>query len=446
MLRILGPNCVGLIVPAIGLNASFAHATVNAGRIAFVSQSGALVTAVLDWARTNEIGFSHFVSLGNSADVDFGDVLDYLGSDPQTRADPALHRIDRAVPRKFMSAARAAARNKPVIVVKAGRVAEGERAAASHTGALAGSDDVYDAAIRARRHAARRRDRGSVRCRRDAGAGAAAARRSARDPDQRRWAGVMATDAWDAAAGELAALAPRRSRRSTRCCRPTGRTAIRWTSSATHRSSATWQRSGSCSTAQRPTPSLFIHAPPPSCRASASREAVVPLLKTAAQAACWPAGSGGDGSRSAPRLFHEAGIATYDTPEEAVGRLHALVDYRRNQDLLMETPPSLAGNRRRIRDGARSCRSGAGRGPDILTEPEAKAVLAAYGIPVVETRVAQSAHEAAAAAQAIGFPVALKILSRDISHKSDVGGVVLDLDTPEAVATRSKPSIGVCAR
>jgi len=147
LLRILGPNCVGLLVPGLGINASFAHTAATAGQLAFVSQSGGLTTAVLDWARTRAIGFSHFVSLGDAADVDFGDVLDYLASDPATRAILLYIESIRGA-RKFMSAARAAARNKPVLVVKAGRVAEGARAAASHTGALAGSDAVYDAAIR----------------------------------------------------------------------------------------------------------------------------------------------------------------------------------------------------------------------------------------------------------------------------------------------------------
>ena len=146
LLRILGPNCIGLLAPHIGLNASFAHTDALPGELAFVSQSGALVTAMLDWARARAIGFSHFVSLGEHADVDFGDLLDYLASDPKTRAI-LLYIESIESPRKFMSAARAVARNKPVIVVKAGRSQQGQRAAASHTGALAGSDLVYDAAI-----------------------------------------------------------------------------------------------------------------------------------------------------------------------------------------------------------------------------------------------------------------------------------------------------------
>ncbi|MBL4741083.1 MAG: CoA-binding protein, partial [Sneathiella sp.] len=146
-MRILGPNCLGLLVPGIGLNASFSHLPALPGKIAFVSQSGALCTSVLDWARPRGIGFSHFISLGDMTDTDFGDILDYLGSDPETSA--ILLYIESIHERRnFMSAARAAARNKPVLAVKAGRHEEGAKAAASHTGALAGADFVYDAAFR----------------------------------------------------------------------------------------------------------------------------------------------------------------------------------------------------------------------------------------------------------------------------------------------------------
>nr|MBP6251302.1 CoA-binding protein [Rubrivivax sp.] len=146
LLRILGPNCLGLLAPHIGLNASFAHVGAAAGQLAFVSQSGALVTALLDWAQARGVGFSHFVSLGEGADVDFGDMLDWLAADAKTQAI-LLYVESISGARKFMSAARAAARNKPVIVVKAGRSAQGQAAAASHTGALAGSDAVFDAAV-----------------------------------------------------------------------------------------------------------------------------------------------------------------------------------------------------------------------------------------------------------------------------------------------------------
>ena len=147
LLRVLGTNCLGLLTPHLGLNASFAHTDALPGEVAFISQSGALVTAVLDWANSRRIGFSHMVSLGERLDVDFGDLLDYLASDARTRSI-LLYIESIEAPRKFMSAARAAARNKPVIVVKAGRAGNGLKAAASHTGALAGSDIVFDAAIR----------------------------------------------------------------------------------------------------------------------------------------------------------------------------------------------------------------------------------------------------------------------------------------------------------
>ena len=146
-LRVLGPNCIGLLVPGIGLNASFAHVGARPGGIAFIAQSGALISALLDWAQGAGIGFSHCISLGNAADVDFGDLLDYLGRDPRTRAI-LLYIESITGARKFMSAARAAARNKPVIAVKAGRTAQAAKAATSHSGALAGADAVYEAALR----------------------------------------------------------------------------------------------------------------------------------------------------------------------------------------------------------------------------------------------------------------------------------------------------------
>jgi acetyltransferase len=146
-LRILGPNCIGLLVPGIGLNASFAHVGARPGGIAFIAQSGALVSALLDWAQGAGIGFSHCISLGNAADVDFGDLLDYLGRDPRTRAI-LLYIESITGARKFMSAARAAARNKPVIAVKAGRTGAAAKVATSHSGALAGADAVYEAALR----------------------------------------------------------------------------------------------------------------------------------------------------------------------------------------------------------------------------------------------------------------------------------------------------------
>ena len=260
LLRILGPNCVGLLVPGLGLNASFAHTRRRAGKIAFVSQSGALVTAVLDWAKSRGIGFSKFISLGDSSDVDAGDVLDYLGSDAETHSI-LLYLESITAARKFMSAARAAARNKPVIVVKAGRMAEGAKAAASHTGALAGSDDVYDAAIRRA---------GMLRVTStedlfDAVETLARTRPLFGDRlailTNGGGPGVMATDALILAKVGWRSSRRRRYASSTRSSRQLGLTAIPWTSSAMRRLSDMCKPCKSSSRIRSPTPSCSFMRP-----------------------------------------------------------------------------------------------------------------------------------------------------------------------------------------
>ena len=432
LLRILGPNCMGLLVPGLGLNASFAHTGALPGTIAFVSQSGALVTAMLDWAKSRRIGFSHFISLGDSADVDVGDILDYLASDPGTHSI-LLYIESITAARKFMSAARAAARNKPVLVLKSGRAAEGARAAKSHTGALAGSDDVYDAAIRRA---------GMLRVSHtDELFDAVETLARARPVTGHRLTimtngggpGVMATDALIAAQGQLATLSEE----------------------TLHRLSAilpsTWSRSNPVdiigdAPAERYVKSLralldepqsdavlFIHAPTAIVPSAEIAAAVAPVITQASRnvLACW---LGRDAVKDAQTTFENAGIPTYDTPEEGVRAFMEVVQYRRNQELLMEVPPSRSADFDHDRDKAQAIARGAlANGRTSLSEPEAKAVLAAYGIPVVDTRIAKTAEEAAKVALEVGFPVALKVLSSDVTHKSDVGGVVLDLQTAEAV-------------
>lgn len=433
LLRVLGPNCVGLLIPGLGINASFAHTAALPGKIAFITQSGGMVTAVLDWAKSRDIGFSHFISLGNSADVDFGDVLDYLAGEPQTRSI-LLYIESITDARKFMSAARAAARNKPVIVVKAGRAPEGARAAASHTGALAGADDVYDAAIRragmlrvdeiedlffavetlARAHPLR----GERMLIMTNGGGP----------------GVMATDSLGRRGGRVASLSSEALQRLDAVLPPT------WSHSnpVDVIGDAPVERYVETLEILLDAPDadalLFIHAPTAIVPSERIARACAPLLAKARKnvLACW---LGADAVERARDIFIDAGIPTYDTPEDAVDAFMQMVSYRRNQETLMETPPSLATDQAPDTEEARRIVAAVlAEGRAILTEPEAKSLLAAYGIPVVETRIAQSAQEAAAAAEAIGFPVAVKVLSRDISHKSDVGGVMLDLDTPQAVA------------
>ncbi len=432
MLRILGSNCVGLLVPAIGLNASFAHTSALPGKIAFVSQSGALVTGVLDWARSRGIGFSKFISLGDGADVDFGDMLDYLARDADTQAI-LLYIEDIRHARKFMSAARGAARGKPVLVLKAGRAPEGARAAASHTGALAGVDAVYDAAIRRA---------GMLRVFTtedlfDAVETLAHARPLIGERltivTNGGGPGVMATDALIDAGGRLSVL------------------------SAATRSllddvlPANWSHAnpvdiiGDAPAAryadtlrallqdQEDDALLIIHAPTAIVPSAEIAAALAPLLADTARMtlSCW---LGGDAVAQARTLFAAAGIPTYATPEDAVAGFMQVLQYRRNQTLLMQVPAEASTEFVPDRAAARAVVAAAlAAGREMLSEPETKRILAAYGIPVVQTRMAESVAAAVQAANAIGYPVAVKIVSPDITHKSDVGGVVLDLDDPAAV-------------
>ena len=455
LLRVLGPNCLGLLTPRLGLNASFAHTDALAGDVAFVSQSGALVTAVLDWATSRRIGFSHMVSLGERADVDFGDLLDYLASDGRTRSI-LLYIESIESPRKFMSAARAAARNKPVIVVKAGRAGNGLQAAASHTGALAGSDIVFDAAIRragmlrvdtlqdlfmaaetlARLAPNREGYRVGIR---DDGSGDGS-EEALTLMTNGGGAGVMAADAAALAGVPLHALSDALRDQLDALLPPT------------------WSRANPVdiigdAPVQRYTETLaalladrssgavlFMHAPTAIVRSEDIAHACAPIARQAPGRvlACWL----GDASvAQARRIFEEAGVANYDTPEEAVRAFAMLATYRRNQTLLLEAPTA-SENAPPDRAAARAVIDAAlAAGRDMLDELEAKAVLKAYGIPIIDTvAVGPTAAAAVAAveavgegkgkgkgARAIGYPVVLKILSPDISHKSDVGGVCLDL-------------------
>lgn len=429
LLRVLGPGGVGLLVPALGLNASFARGQARHGKLAFVSQSGALTAAVLDWANANGIGFSYCVSTGDGADVDFGDMLDELASDAGTRAILLYIEAIRDA-RKFMSAARAAARNKPVVVVKAGRVPEGARAAASHAGALVGGDEVYDAAIRRA---------GMLRVNTTEDLFGAVETLTHLKPmrgdalgiiTNGGGPGVMATDTLVAGGCELAALAQATVNRLDALLPPT----LPRDNPLDIGGDATPERYANALDAllhdARTSAALLIHAPTALVDSEAVAEAIAPLAASATKNvfACW---LGGASAQAARRRSREAGFVTFYTPERAVQAFLKAVEYRRNQSMLMETPPSIPAS---FAPDVAAARTVIERvmadGRDALTELEAKAVLAAYQIPVVETRVARSPDEAASLAQAIGFPVALKLLSFDVMHKSDVGGVVLDIETP----------------
>lgn len=444
-MRLLGPNVLGLMVPGIGLNASFAHIAPLKGDLAFVAQSGAMLTSVLDWATGRGIGFSHMISLGDKIDVDFGDLLNHLAVASDVRAILLyIEAIGDAA--KFMSAARAAARTKPVVAIKAGRMAEGAKAASSHTGALAGSDAVYDAAFRragmlrvydmqelfdaVQTLSSRLGRLGTPREGDPAGVGDRLAILS-----NGGGIGVLATDSLIEQGGRLAKLRPE-TIEALNGCLP-----------------STWSHGNP----------VDIIGDAPGSRYAESLEA---LLKDdsadavlvlncptaisssleAAEAVLTAAGKNrrpvltswlGDGSAAASRRrFVEARIPTYNTAEEAVRGFMHVVRYRRNQTNLMQVPGGMPGGGEPDRAAVRAVIDRAlSEERAWLTEVEAKQVLEAYGLPIARTEIATTPEQAEEAARgfAMGDLVAVKVLSPDITHKSDVGGVVLNLATPAQV-------------
>jgi acetyltransferase len=442
-LRILGPNCIGLLVPRIGLDASFAHVGASAGSLAFVAQSGALTTALLDWARGRQVGFSHFISLGNAADIDFGDLLDYLGRDSATRAI-LLYAESISSARKFMSAARATARTKPVIVVKSGRTAASAQAAKSHSGALAGSDAVYDAAFR--RAGILRVD--TLRELFDA-AEIVSRWRSYAGPrlaivTNGGGPAVLATDALVRHGGELAALSAQSLRQLDGILPGASARADPLDLGGDARA----QRYLAAIDVVLEDPGvdalLLMHAPTAVASVSEIAAACAPKLACAPRPAlaCW---LGAGANSRAGTVPETSAIPSYSTPEEAVGAFQHVVRYHQSQALLLEVP---AATPRPDRPDIRAARATVARAltgkREILTEPESKAILAAYGIPVVETRVAHTPPELGPAARDIGYPVALKILSPDITHKSDVGGVALNIESPEELERAAAAMLQRC--
>jgi acetyltransferase len=435
LVRIVGPNCVGLLVPGVGLNASFAHIAPQRGGIAFVTQSGALVTAVLDWAAARRIGFSHLVSVGDMVDVDFGDLLDYLASDPDARAILLyVEAITHA--RKFMSAARAAARIKPVIVIKSGRHAESARAASSHTGALAGVDAVYDAAFRRA---------GMLRVYSlDELFDAVETLAAAPPLTGERLAiltngggmGVLATDTLIDLGGRLATLS------SDTIKQLSDHLPRMWSHGdpVDIIGDAPGERYAEALSILLGSPEvdavLVINCPTAIADPLDAARAVVGALggRRRPVLTSWLGEAAAASSRA---LFAQQRISTYDTPDKAVRGFMHLVRYQRNQAMLMETPPSIPEIAVDAAGAAKVIAGAVAEGREWLNEIESKDVLAHYGIPVARTLRAGSPDEAAKAVAALGLPTgrktALKILSRDITHKTDVGGVALDLPDAEAV-------------
>ncbi len=438
LLRIVGPNCLGFISPRIGLNASFAHLTPAAGGLALISQSGAVAAAALDWAHGRGIGFSHILSIGDAADVDVGDLLDYLALDPDTKAI-LLYVESLADARKFMTAGRIAARAKPVVVVKAGRSASGAKAAFSHTGALAGSDLVYDAAFR--RAGMLRVD--DLRELFDAVAALGAGLKVTGDRlailTNGGGAGVMAADALEARGGRLAELSPA-TLEALDAAAPAN-----WShgNPVDILGDARAPAYGLALEALLAEPSadaiLVMNCPTAVGDSTDAADAVIQTLGAApSHRPVLSAWLGQTAVAEGRRRLSAAGVPAHETPDEAVRTFMQLVEHRRNQHALMRMPAAPAGpacDQSAARDVIGQVRA---QGRTALTDPEARAILHAYGVPVLQSLQAADPAAARAAAATFPGPAALKILSPDISHKSDVGGVALNLPDPAAAEAAAR--------
>lgn len=426
-MRVVGPNCLGFINPHLGVNASFATRTALPGNIAFISQSGALCTSILDWALDQSVGFSHFVSIGSMIDVDFADLIDYLGTDARTSCI-LIYMESLIDARKFMSAARAFARSKPIIILKAGRSAEGGQATLSHTGSMAGNDAVYDAAF----------DRAGI-IRVDTIAqlfNCAQSLATQPRPLGNRMAivtnaggpGVLATDYLMRNGGALAKLSPE-TMEGLNAALP-----------------AHWSRNNPVdvlgdASAEHYRQALEL------CLKDPGVDGVLAILTTQAvtnpadvakvavevskkykktMLASW---MGEEDVREGREILEAGKIPHYRYPESAVDVFIKMYHYSRNLELLYQTPPAFPQQLHLQPEVARAIiYTIMGEGRTVLMENESKELMKSYGIPTGAFKVVPTADQAVKFADEIGYPVVLKIASPDITHKTDVGGVIVRLN------------------
>jgi acetyltransferase len=433
-MRILGPNCLGLMNPLSGLNATFAGAMARPGNIGFISQSGALCTAVLDWSFRAHVGFSAFVSIGSMLDVGWGDLIDHLGDDPHTRSI-ILYMESIGDARSFLSAAREVALTKPIIVLKAGRTEAAARAAASHTGSLTGSDDVLDAAFR--RCGVLRVDRIAELF---SMAEVLALQPRPRGPrltilTNAGGPGVLATDALITGGGEMSPLAPET------IAALDGILPAHWShanpidllgDAGPERYAQALALAG-----HDPNTDGLLVVLTPQAMTDPTRTAE--QLKGSAKfegkpiLASW---MGGADVAAGQAILQQAGIPTFPYPDTAARAFNTMGRYSRQLRMLYETPTLPTAS-----DDSRPDRAAAGAliaavreaGRQFLTEAESKRLLGLYGLPTVETHVATDEAAAVAAADRLGYPVVVKLHSETITHKTDVGGVQLNLPDPDAV-------------
>ncbi|MEI7672902.1 MAG: acetate--CoA ligase family protein, partial [Deltaproteobacteria bacterium] len=431
-MRVIGPNCLGIIVPGLKLNASFAADMPRTGNIAFISQSGALCTSVLDWAMEGKIGFSQFVSIGNGIDVEFGDLIDYFGEDENTHCI-ILYIESIQNPRKFMTAARAFARKKPIIVYKAGRFPESAHVAASHTGAMASEDAVYDAAFQ-RAGLARVYEIGDI-------FSVAELIGRGKFPQGPRLGivtnaggpGVMATDALIAAQGVLARLSE-----ETMVLLNENLPAY-WShgNPVDVLGDARAKRIAKATQivlADKGVDAVLVILTPQAMTNPNATAKEISALVASSRKPILAAWLGGKSMHEADDILVESGIPSYKTPEQAIRAFMTMVTYNRNLATLYETPRDVpvefTADRKELRKLFKEVITGQ---PGVLAEDTSKTILENFGISTTKPFMANTADEAVAISGRIGYPVVLKIHSADITHKSDVGGVQLNLGTEKLV-------------
>ncbi|MCS7095015.1 MAG: bifunctional acetate--CoA ligase family protein/GNAT family N-acetyltransferase [Thaumarchaeota archaeon] len=427
-LRILGPNCMGFIRPHINLNASFFNKSPEPGQIAFISQSGALGSSILDWAVSRHIGFSMFASLGSMLDIDFGDLIDFLGQDPYTKSI-LLYMENVGNARKFMSAARGFARNKPIIVIKPGKFEIAAKAAKSHTGALVGSFDVYRAAFR--RAGVVRVDeiQELFNC-----ASVLDSRRLPVGPNlaiitNAGGLGVITADAVEEYGARVASLSPE-TIASLEMVLPSfwsRGNPIDLLGDADVERYATALRL--CLNDPNVDGVIVIYTPQGAAQPDYLAESVIAIVRESEWVkpvlTVWV---GGESLAEARKMFHENDIPAYETPEQAVKAYIYMYKYKRNLELLYETPEDLPIDPSPPKNFLKLLvRKALNEGRYILDFDEANKFLDVYGIPRAEGELVSTVEEAVIAARRIGYPIALKIVSPKIIHKTDVGGVVLNI-------------------
>jgi acetyltransferase len=432
-MRLIGPNCLGVMNPLGGLNATFAHSIARPGNVAFISQSGALLTAILDWSLRENVGFSSFVSTGSMLDVSWGDLIDYFGGDPRTHSI-VIYMESIGDASGFLSAAREVSLTKPIIVIKAGRTEAAARAAASHTGALTGSDEVLDAAFR-RSGVLRVNSISDIFFMADV---------LAKQPRPRgnRLAiltnaggpGVLATDALVAGGGQLADLSPQTMQAFDEILPP------QWSHNnpVDILGDAQPERYAKSLEIAAKDPAidgmLVILTPQDMTNPTQIAEKLKPYAKGFGKPvlASW---MGGAEVAAGEQILNHSGIPTFQFPDSAVRAFNYMWRYSYNLKGLYETPtlPQHVDAELQRSRAARILLQAREQDHTILAEYESKQLLKSYGIPTVETQVALTEDEAVEAAQGIGYPVVLKLYSLTITHKTDVGGVLLNLPDPEAV-------------